>query len=104
MPIGDASGKKPLTPEKREILLEELAKKTEGYTGADLEAVAREAAMLSLRESIDSMFVTEEHFLESLKKVKPSVSKPLLEVYKKIEDTFLKSAKTTVPFESSYLG
>jgi transitional endoplasmic reticulum ATPase len=104
MPIGDASGKKPLTPEKREILLEELAKKTEGYTGADLEAVAREAAMLSLRESIDSKFVTEEHFFESLKKVKPSVSKPLLEVYKKIEDTFLKSAKTAVPMEGSYLG
>jgi len=102
MPIGD--GKKLLTPEKREMLLKELAKKTEGYTGADLEAVAREAAMLSLRESLESKFVTEEHFLESLKKIRPSVSKPLLEVYKKIEDTFLKSAKTALPLEGSYLG
>ena len=102
MPIGD--GKKLLTPEKREALLKELAKKTEGYTGADLEAVAREAAMLSLRESMDSKFVTEEHFLESLKKVKPSVSKPILEVYKKIEDNYLKSANTAVPLEGSYLG
>ena len=104
MPIGDSSGKKELSKEKREILLKELAKKTDGYTGADLEAVSREAAMLSLRESINSKFVTEEHFSEALKKVRPSVSKPILEVYKKIEDTFLKSAKTAVPFESSYLG
>lgn len=101
MPIGD--GKKELPKEKRELLLKELSKKTEGYTGADLEAVAREAAMLSLRESLESKFVTEEHFNEALKKVRPSVSKPLLEVYKKIEDT-LKSAKTAVPLEGSYLG
>jgi transitional endoplasmic reticulum ATPase len=102
MPIGD--GKKLLTSEKREALLKDLSKKTEGYTGADLEAVCREAAMLSLRESLESKFVTEEHFNEALKKIKPSVSKPLLEVYKKIEDTFLKSAKASIPLEGSYLG
>ncbi|MEK6840485.1 MAG: CDC48 family AAA ATPase [Nanoarchaeota archaeon] len=102
MPIGD--GKKLLAPEKRDLILKDLAKKTEGYTGADLEAVAREAAMLSLRESIESKFVTEDHFLESLKKVKPSVSKPILEVYKKIEDNFLKTAKTAISSEGSYLG
>ena len=102
MPIGD--GKTGLSNAKREALLKDLSKKTDGYTGADLEAVAREAAMLSLRESLESKFVTEDHFSEALKKVKPSVSKPLLEVYKKIEDTFLKSAKTAVPMEGSYLG
>ncbi|MEK6847520.1 MAG: CDC48 family AAA ATPase, partial [Nanoarchaeota archaeon] len=91
MPIGD--GKKELIKEKREALLKDLSKKTDGYTGADLEAVCREAAMLALRESLEAKFVTEEHFNEALKKIKPSVSKPLLEVYKKIEDTFLKSAK-----------
>ncbi|MEK6818864.1 MAG: CDC48 family AAA ATPase [Nanoarchaeota archaeon] len=102
MPIGD--GKKEFTKEKREALLKDLAKKTEGYTGADLDAVCREAAMLSLRESLEAKFVTEEHFNEAMKKVKPSVSKPLLEVYKKIEDTFLKSAKAAMPMEGSYLG
>ncbi|MDP3992370.1 MAG: CDC48 family AAA ATPase [Nanoarchaeota archaeon] len=102
MPIGD--GKIALPNAKREALLKDISKKTEGYTGADLEAVAREAAMLSLRESLESKFVTEEHFNEALKKIRPSVSKPLLEVYKKIEDTFLKSAKTALPLEGSYLG
>ncbi|XRO75417.1 CDC48 family AAA ATPase [Methanocaldococcus sp. 28A] len=35
-----------------DVNLEELAKKTEGYTGADIEALCREAAMLAVRESI----------------------------------------------------
>ena len=35
-----------------DVSLEELAKKTEGYTGADIEALCREAAMLAVRESI----------------------------------------------------
>ncbi|WP_423792613.1 CDC48 family AAA ATPase [Methanocaldococcus indicus] len=35
-----------------DVDLEELAKKTEGYTGADIEAICREAAMLAVRESI----------------------------------------------------
>lgn len=102
MPIGQ--GSKELSKDKREALLKELAKKTEGYTGADLEALTREAAMLSLRESIDAKFVKEKHFNEAMKKVKPSVSKPLLEVYKKIEESFMQSAKSAVPMEGSYLG
>ncbi|MFH1310988.1 MAG: CDC48 family AAA ATPase [Nanoarchaeota archaeon] len=88
----------------KDVNLKEIAKKTHGYTGADLEALTREAAMISLRESKDAKNVTLEHFEEAIKKIKPSVSKPLLEVYKKIEDSFLKSAKSAIPLESSYLG
>jgi len=91
-------------PLAKDVDLKELSKKTDGYTGADLESFTREAAMLALRESKDAKTVTTEHFNEALKKVRPSVSKPLLEVYKKIEDTFLKSAKTAIPLEGSYLG
>jgi len=82
----------------------DLAKKTIGYTGADIEALAREAALIALRESKEAKNVKRKHFEEALKKVKPSVSKPVLEVYKKIEDSFLKSAKSAIPLEGSYLG
>jgi transitional endoplasmic reticulum ATPase len=91
-------------PLAKDVDLKDLAKKTIGYTGADLEAVAREAAMLALRESKEAKQVKKKHFIEALKKVRPSVSKPTLEVYKKLEDNFLKSAKAAVPLESSYLG
>lgn len=91
-------------PLARDVNLKDFAKNTPGYTGADLEALAREAAMLALRESKEAKQVKKKHFMEALKKIRPSVSKPTLEVYKKIEDNFLRSAKAAVPFESSYLG
>ncbi|MBR9702076.1 CDC48 family AAA ATPase [Candidatus Pacearchaeota archaeon] len=86
------------------VNLKDIAKKTIGYTGADLEAVTREAGMLALRENINADEVKKKHFDEALKKVKPSVTKNTLEVYKKVEDNFLKSAKAAVPTPSSYLG
>jgi transitional endoplasmic reticulum ATPase len=93
--------KMPLT---KEVNLKDFAKRTNGYTGADIEAVVREAAILSLRESIDSKEVRKKHFDEALKKIKPSVTKPTIEVYKKVEENYLKSAKAAVPQGSSYLG
>ncbi len=91
-------------PLGKNVNVKDLAKKTIGCTGADLEALVREAAMLSLRESIESKQVNKKHFDEALKKLKPSVSKPTIEVYKKIEDNFLKSVKSAVPVGNSYLG
>jgi len=102
MPIGEE--KKLLTEKEKEQFLKELSKKAEGYTGADIEAVAREAAMLSLRESIDSDKVTKLHFEKALRKIKPSVTKATIDAYKKVEENFFKSAKAAVPNESTYLG
>ena len=91
-------------PLAKNVNLKDIAKKTSGYTGADLEALAREAAMLALRESPDAKQVTKKHFEEALTKVRPSVTKTAIETYKKIEDNFLKSAKAAIPTASTYLG
>jgi transitional endoplasmic reticulum ATPase len=91
-------------PLAKNVDLNEIAKETVGYTGADLEALAREAAMLSLRESIDSKIVTKKHFDEALGKIKPSVTKNTTEVYKKIEENYLKPAKTASSSDNTYLG
>jgi len=91
-------------PLAKNVRIREIAKKTIGYTGADLEGLVREAGMLALRESIDSKEVKKRHFDEALKKIKPSVNKSTIEVYKKVEDSFLKSAKAAVPMANSYLG
>src|SRR3989339_545474 len=91
------------TPLAKDVIISELAKQTEGYTGADLEALVREAAMLALRESVDAVEVWKKHFDEALKKVKPSVSKSTIETYKKIEDKFLESARA-IPQDNSYFG
>ena len=58
-----------------DVDLERLAEMTEGYTGADLAALVREAAMLKLREKLEPGPVEWRHFMEAMKKVRPSLSK-----------------------------
>ncbi len=78
-----------------------LAEKTEGYSGADIEAVCREAGMLAIREAIKpgmskeeakeaarKLKISRKHFEEALKKVKPSLTKEDLEKYEKIIEDF----------------
>jgi len=69
--------------------LRNLARRTEGYTGADLAALVKEAAMLALRETIrsesnDVRPVSIEHFEEALKRVPPSLTKQDIARYEEI--------------------
>ncbi len=53
-----------------DVDLDYLAKNTEKYVGADIEAVCREAVMLTLRDNIKADEVKMEQFKEAMKKVK----------------------------------
>ena len=55
-----------------DVKLSKLAKRTEGYVGADIEAVCREAAMLTLRENMEAEKVDMNAFNEAMEKVKPN--------------------------------
>ncbi len=90
-------------PLAKDIHIKFLAEKTDGYVGADLESLVREAAMLALRENMEIKQVTKKHFEEAMKKVKPSVSKSDIEKYKKVEENYLKSAKAAIE-NVAYLG
>jgi transitional endoplasmic reticulum ATPase len=68
--------------------LKRLAKATEGYSGADLEALAREAGINALRENINAKEVTKKHFDSALKKVHPSITNDMLRYYEKIIEEF----------------
>ena len=85
--------------------LKELASKTEGYVGADIEALAREAAMLALRKDIASKEVTMKQFEEALKKVRPSVTKEIEEVYKELKNHFTAArGKQLLEEKPAYMG
>ncbi|NJE60257.1 CDC48 family AAA ATPase [Thermococcus sp. 21S7] len=90
-------------PLAEDVKLEELAKKTEGYTGADIEAVVREAAMLAMRRGLQEgiirpgmkadeirgkVKVTMKDFEKAMKKIGPSVSEETMEYYRKIQEQF----------------
>jgi len=73
--------------------LEELADKTEGYTGADIEGICKEAGLSALRENMKAKEVTKKNFEKALEKIKPSVSKTDLKRYEKdIDKESLKPA------------
>ena len=83
-----------------DIDLDSLARRTEGYVGADIEAVCREASMAASRElitevdpediegGIGNVRVTSEHFEWALGEVTPSVTEETRERYDEIEQRF----------------
>ena len=58
-------------PLAKDVNLKKLAKNTDGYVGADIEAVCREAAMLTLRNDLESKEIPYKYFKEAIEKVKP---------------------------------
>ncbi|HIP89444.1 MAG TPA: AAA family ATPase, partial [Thermococcus paralvinellae] len=88
-------------PLAEDVNLRELARKLEGYTGADIAALAREAAMNALRravaktskveeqseEFLETLRVSRRDFEEAMKKIKPSVTKYMMDYYKQFEES-----------------
>ncbi len=83
-------------PLAKEFDLAKIAEKTEGYVGADLEAVCREAGMLALRENISAKEVKPKHFELALQKVKPSVKPEDVKYYKEVEASLKRVAAVAV--------
>ncbi len=65
-----------------EISLKKLAQLTEGYSGADLENVCREAGMQAIREKMEDLEKIEnKHFEFSLSKIKSTLPKSVIDKY-----------------------
>jgi len=92
-------------PLAEDVDLEDLAVKTEGYSGADIEAICREAGLAAIREAlaelkdvdkekvkevVKKIRVTRKHFEAALKVVKPSLTKEDLKRYEEIVKDFHK--------------
>ena len=91
-------------PLAKEIKLTILAEKTRGYTGADIEAVCREAGMLALREDINAKTVKAKYFTDALKKFGPSVTPDTVKEYKNIEQNYLRNARAAIEKPATYTG
>ena len=97
------TSKKPLADD---VNIETVANQTEGYTGADIAALASAAVMLALREHIDKykdpkkaesakneIKVHMKNFEEAMKKIRP-LSKHEIDTYKNIAEQFGKPETT----------
>jgi len=76
-------------PLAKDVDLQELARLTKGYSGADIESICREAAIRALRRDINSKEVTFADFEEALKRIGPSITPDMDNWYR----NFMKQAR-----------
>ncbi len=88
------------TPLGEDVNLDEMARRTDGYTGADIASLANTAVMLALREHISKakdpedarkrakgLKVAKRHYDEALQKIKPMSSEEL-KMYERFSQQF----------------
>ncbi|XP_046721759.1 LOW QUALITY PROTEIN: ATPase family protein 2 homolog [Silurus meridionalis] len=63
------------------VHLEDLVTRTERYSGAEITAVCREAALFALQEDIKAELIAVSHFESALAVIKPRVPDSLLRLY-----------------------
>jgi transitional endoplasmic reticulum ATPase len=75
-----------LRDEPRDGVISAITERTDGYVGADLETLCREAGIFAMREKVTT--VTIRHFEQSLDKVHPTMNERLREFYSRIQQHF----------------
>jgi transitional endoplasmic reticulum ATPase len=70
--------------------LDQITRQAAGYSGADMEAVCREAGLISLRRDIETKSVTMEDFRDALERIKPSMTSEMEKWYQGFTKRFKK--------------
>ncbi|KAM4807714.1 ATPase family gene 2 protein homolog A [Rhinophrynus dorsalis] len=88
VPLPDASTRREILtlrfrsmPINSEVCLEKLVGRTEKYSGAEITAVCREAALLALQEDIQAQCIMGRHFDHALTIVTPRIPDSLIKFY-----------------------
>lgn len=87
-------------PLSGDVDLNEIALSTKGYTGADLVAVCREAAVQAMRNNLPK--INSVDFAAALKVVKPSITKGVEDWYSSIKDNI--SYALPKPIDKAFYG
>jgi transitional endoplasmic reticulum ATPase len=74
-------------PLDKDVDLEELSDITDNYSGADIEALCREAAMLAIRENDEAKKVKKSHFEKAMETVRSSITPNMMKFYEKVSET-----------------
>ncbi|KAF3694206.1 Spermatogenesis-associated protein 5 Spermatogenesis-associated factor protein [Channa argus] len=68
-------------PVAQDVSLDDLVTQTNKYSGAEITAVCREAALLALQEDIKAQHIEPRHFESALNTVKPRIPDSLIQLY-----------------------
>jgi len=77
-------------PLAKDVKIEELAKMTNNYSGADINGLSREAALIALRKNISTKEVALADFRAAMEKVGPSITPDMENWYK----SFMRQIRT----------
>ncbi|KAH8555568.1 P-loop containing nucleoside triphosphate hydrolase protein [Umbelopsis sp. PMI_123] len=64
-----------------EVDAEELAFKTEGYSGAEVVAICQEAALQAMEDDIDVQCIQQEHFMRAIQSMKKRITPEMIQFY-----------------------
>jgi len=74
-------------PLDKDVNIKRLAESTENYSGADIEALCREAAMLAIREDEKAKKVKKVHFDRAMDSVRASITPNIIKFYNKMSES-----------------
>ena len=84
----------------KDVNLEEVAEKIEGFVGADICGLIREAGMVALRNNLEANQITRANIDEAMKSIKPSADEKTVKYYndlkKELEGSFAKRLKEEI--------
>ena len=72
-----------------DVDLSQLANDLEGYVGADIAAICREAVMIALREDLKTELIVLRHFQEAKIAVHPSINERIIKEFMDLERKLL---------------
>ena len=83
-------------PLSEDVKLDKIAQNTEGYSGADLENLCREAGMVAIREKMNELDKIElKHFEAAMQKIKSTLSQQVIERYEQMAKQITESRNIT---------
>lgn len=74
-------------PLAKDVDLKDIARKTDGYVGADLENLCREAGMMAYRNNPEATEVNQDAFIKAMKTIRPSIDKNVTKFYNDLAAT-----------------
>ncbi len=83
-------------PLDKTVNVQELARMALGYSGADVEALCREAALNALRKNSEAKEVTADDFTTAMENIKPSIT-PDIETWYQSFIKRVRKEKTSIP-------
>ncbi len=86
-----------------DVDVEELGRLTEGYSGADIEGLCREAAMAAVRVDWKAKPVEMKHFQQAMQEIRPSISEEEAQRYQGQKDRVYRRSPEGTNQPSGYI-